>query len=187
TPGTSEYTSAYDRMAARDGKKIDSSAAAMRTISREEAAKMLRNSTPDQLRDIRKKARQRKGPRVLRDAWLAPLTLDRKSHGPMASKGGLRASDKGFLDISLEDYLKLLVWTGSQKRSDKKGFIPADYAPIFQRVGIDAGMWCDLVWDFKKYFGRSRGAGSPDRMREMAASGGLSFQPGQKRALKCFV
>ncbi len=89
--------------------------------------------------------------------------------------------------MSVEDYLRLLVWTGQQKRSDKKGSIPADYAPVLERVGIDAGMWIDLVWDFKKYFGKSRGARSPDRMREMAASGGKMFQPGQKLARKCFV
>ena len=183
----SEFTSAYDRLAAQAGKKVESSAAQMRAIPREEAAKMLRDLSPEQLRETRKKARKRKGPRVLRDAWLAPLTLDRKSNGPMASKEGLRASDKGFLDMSVEDYLRLLVWTGQQKRSDKKGSIPADYAPVLARVGIDAEMWIDLVWNFKKYFGKSRGAGSPDRMREMAASGGKMFQPGQKLARKCFV
>jgi hypothetical protein len=48
-------------------------------------------------------------------------------------------------------------------------------------------MWCDLVWNFKKYFGKSHGAGSPDRMREMATSGGKKFQPGQKMARKCFA
>jgi REP element-mobilizing transposase RayT len=183
----SEFTSAFDRMAGRDGKKIESSAASMHSITREEASKLLRNSTPEELREMRKKARKRKGPRVQRDAWLSPLTLDSKSHGPMASKDGLRASDKGFLEMSVEDYLRLLVWTGQQKRGDKKGFIPPDHSPILERFGIDPGMWCDLVWNFKKYFGRSRGAGSPDRMREMAAAGGRSFQPGQKLAKRCFV
>jgi hypothetical protein len=105
----------------------------------------------------------------------------------MASKDGLRASDKGFLEMSLEDYMRLLIWTGSQKRRDKKGAIPADYASALQRIGIDSAMWTDLVWDFKKYFGKSRGAGSPDRMRDMAVSGGKLYQPGQKRARKCFV
>jgi hypothetical protein len=26
--------------------------------------------------------------------------------------------------------------------------------------GIADGMWCDLAWNFKKYFGHSRGVGS---------------------------
>jgi hypothetical protein len=89
--------------------------------------------------------------------------------------------------MSFDEYRRLLEWTGRQKRSDKRGSIPEDYAPVLERVGIDAGMWCDLVWNFKKYFGKSRGAGSPDRMREMATSGGKKFQPGQKMARKCFA
>ncbi|MFN8742340.1 MAG: hypothetical protein ACK5YR_20610, partial [Pirellula sp.] len=57
---------------------------------------------------------------------------------------------------------------------------------ILSKLGIADGMWCDLVWNFKKYFGRSRGAGSPDNMREDAVSHSLSFQPGQKMARECF-
>jgi hypothetical protein len=105
----------------------------------------------------------------------------------VAHKQGLRASDKGFLSISLEDYLKLLDWTGRQGRPDKRGKIPADHLAILERVGLEGGMWCDLVWSFKKYFGRSRGAGSPDRMHEMAVMGDLSFHPGQRRSRACFA
>ena len=115
------------------------------------------------------------------------MTLNPRVHGPMAHKGGLRASDKGFLNLSLEEYLKLLDWTGRYGRRDKRGKIPETYAPILERLRIEAGMWCDLVWSFKKYFGRSRGAGSPDRMREMAAAGDLAFHPGQRQARACFA
>ncbi|MCU0720939.1 MAG: hypothetical protein MUC83_14610 [Pirellula sp.] len=58
---------------------------------------------------------------------------------------------------------------------------------ILSKLGIADGMWCDLVWSFKKCFGRSRGAGSPDNMREDAAAHSLSFQPGQKMARECFA
>ncbi|MCU0721158.1 MAG: hypothetical protein MUC83_15715 [Pirellula sp.] len=50
---------------------------------------------------------------------------------------------------------------------------------ILCKLGMADGMWCDLVWNFKKYFGRNCGAGSPDNMREDAVSHSLSFQPGQ--------
>ncbi|MFN7844898.1 MAG: hypothetical protein ACK5N9_24515 [Pirellula sp.] len=36
----------------------------------------------------------------------------------MASKTGYRASDKGFLNMSLEEYFELLVFTGTQGRSN---------------------------------------------------------------------
>jgi hypothetical protein len=183
----SQYTSAYDRIESRHGKEIESSAAAMQTINKEEAATILKTSTPEQLKQRRKAAAKRKGPKIPRDGWLAPLTLNPRSHGPVAHKQGLRASDKGFLSISLEDYLKLLDWTGRQGRPDKRGKIPADQLAILERLGIEGGMWCDLVWSFKKYFGRSRGAGSPDRMHEMAVAGDLSFHPGQRLARACFA
>jgi len=74
------------------------------------------------------------------DDWLTPVTLDERSatyRGAMPSKTGQRASDKGFLGMSFELYLKLLDWTGREKRRDnKKGRIPSDLALILERVGL---------------------------------------------------
>jgi len=56
--------------------------------------------------------------------------------GPAVNKNGVQASDKRFLDMSLEDYLALLYWTGRQGRDDKKGKIAADHAPILAKLGI---------------------------------------------------
>ncbi len=91
----------------------------------------------------------------------------------------------------------LLEWTGRQGRAGKPGKIrddqtfnvkePDDHGPLLERLGIASGMWCDLVWGYKKYFGRSRGAGSADHLREDAVANSLSFHPGQKQVRKCFV
>ena len=191
SPADSKFTSAYDRIRAEAGETIESAAAPMQSINREDAAKILKNSTPEELDNRRNEAKKRRGPRVARDAWLAPMTLNPRATGPVVSKGGVRASDKGFLDMSLASYLALLYWTGSQGRADKSGKIAADcgldYAPLLAKLGIADGMWCDLVWNFKKYFGKSRGPGSPDRMQEEAILGTRKFQPGQRKARKCFV
>ena len=191
SPAGSKFTSAYDRMKAASGDTIESAAAPMQTINRDEAAKILKRSTPEQLAERRKEARNRRGPRVARDAWLAPLTFDPRATGPVVNKEGVRASDKGFLDMSMESYVALLCWTGSQGRVGKSRKIAvdcsADYAPVLVKLGIAEGMWCDLVWNFKKYFGKSRGPGSPDRMQEEAILGLRKFQPGQKKVRKCFV
>jgi len=189
------FTSAHDRRKASQGKTIESSAAAMQLISTKEAAEIRKSSSPKELADRRKKALQRKGPKVPRDAWLAPLTIEPRQQGPVASQTGCRASDKGFLNLSLEEYFELLVFTAQQGRSDKRGKTKAEEqsastrtaTAILSQLGIADGMWCDLVWNFKKYFGRSRGAGSPDNMREDAVSHSLSFQPGQKMARECFA
>jgi REP element-mobilizing transposase RayT len=191
SPADSKFTSAYDRMKSEAGETIESAAAPLQTINREDAAKILKNSTPDQLAKRRKAASNRRGPRVARDAWLAPLTLDPRATGPVVNKEGVRASDKGFLDMSLANYLALLYWTGSQGRADKSGKIAAecgmDHASVLAKLGIADGMWCDLVWNFKKYFGKSRGPGSPDRMQEEAILGTRKFQPGQRKVRKCFA
>lgn len=186
-PEKSEFTGAYDRFEASRGKKIESSAAAMKVISREDAVKMLRDLSSEELRELRNHARKRKGARVLRNAWLAPLTLDRKMVGSVPNQDGRRASDKGFLEMSWQAYFGLLVWTGKQRNADKRGAIPADYIPMLTRFGVAPEKWCKLVWEFKKIFGRSRGAGAPERMIAMASDSGRTFQPGQKRVRECFV
>ena len=82
----------------------------------EEAGRILRTSLPDELRKRNAEAKKRRGPSILRDAWLSPLTINERSNvGPQSSKSGVRASDKGFLSLNLPDYLKLLDWTGRQK------------------------------------------------------------------------
>jgi hypothetical protein len=48
-------------------------------------------------------------------------------------------------------------------------------------------MWCDLVWNFKKYFGRGSAAGSPKSLKESAQNRNRKFAPGQKLAATCFV
>jgi len=55
------------------------------------------------------------------------------------------------------------------------------------RIGINGSMFIDLVWDFKKYFGRGNSAGSPKRMKENAETRDRKFSPGQRSAANCFV
>ena len=100
------------------------------------------------------------------DEWLTPVTVDERSaayRGAMPSKTGKRASDKGFLGMSFELYLKLLDWTGRQiRRDNKKGRIPSDLAPILERVGLSGELWCDVVKRFGKIF--KRVAGTPESL-----------------------
>ncbi len=91
----------------------------------------------------------------------------------LRSKTGKRASDKGFLGMSFEMYLKLLDWTGRQiRRGNKKGRIPSDLAPILERVGLSGELWCDLVKRFGKIF--KRVAGTPESLAKEANLRGQS-------------
>ena len=97
---------------------------------------------------------------------LAPVELRCGSSmtGPCANKRGARCSNKGFLPMSTADYLSLLDWTARQTRSGKRGSTPQQFAPLFDRLGISAEIWCRLVKDFGKLF--SVVAGQPQRIDE---------------------
>jgi len=92
---------------------------------------------------------------------LSPLTIGeiKDSIGACCHTAGCRASDKGFLPLSVANYLELLDWTARELRSDKRGATPASVVPIFERLGIDANAWCELTQDFGKLF--STVAGKP--------------------------
>ena len=85
---------------------------------------------------------------------LCPLTFDELQDdiGACCHTGGSRASDKGFLPMSVANYLELLDWTARELRADKRGATPESAAPIFERLGIDAEVWCELTRDFGKLF-----------------------------------
>lgn len=188
TPEDSVHTSAYDRIAALKGRTIPSAAAELVAMETEEAGRIMRNSTPDQIRKRRRDTLKKRGPAILRDAWLAPLTLNERGQlGPMPSKTNVRASDKGFLSMDTRDYITLLDWTGRQDPLGPKAAIPNDLAPILKRIGIDGTMWVDLVWNFKKYFGKGSGIGKPSSLRKHAESHDRKFSRGQRAASGCFA
>jgi REP element-mobilizing transposase RayT len=189
TPEDAIHTSAYDRIKALEGKTIQSAAVDLVAIETEEAGRILRSSTPDQLRKKKAEAKKKRGPTILRDAWLSPLTLnEREKPGAQPSNSGVRASDKGFLWMKLADYLRLLNWTSQHRfgRLDNPT-IPKDLEPILKRIGINGTMWCDLVWNFKKYFGRASAAGSPNSLKESASNRNRKFAPGQNAVAGCFT
>ena len=104
------------------------------------------------------------------------VTIDERSvayRGAMPSETGKRASDKGFLAMSLEAYLKFLDWTGRQLRRDNKGGrIPSELAPILERIGLSGELWCDVVKRFGKIF--KRVAGAPETLAREAIKKGRS-------------
>ena len=79
--------------------------------------------------------------------------------------------------------------TTSRQRAGslEKAVVPKALEPILTRIGINGSMFIDLVWNFKKYFGRGNSAGSPNRLKENAESRGRKFSHGQRSAANCFV
>jgi hypothetical protein len=141
TPETSEYTGAKDR--------IDDLA---------EREDRTRPSTHEWERSRRRR----------RSGWMSPIEIREASDatGPCLDSSGRRASEKGFLSVSMSRYLELLDWTGRQLSRDKVGSIPEHLAPILSRIGLDAHGWCDVVAKFGRIF--KRAAGTPESLAQEA-------------------
>ena len=154
-------------------------------VSTEDAGKAIRETPVDELRKQPKaKKRNPTGRKIRRDGWLAPLTL---SPGVLSDEAevhgdGLRASDKGFLQLNWGDYLSLLRWTAKQGIDGLAATVPAKLSGLLSSLGIDASMWRDLVWHFKKYFGRCSCVGSSVGMAAGAERTGKRWHRGQKSA-----
>jgi hypothetical protein len=126
--------------------------------------------------------------RIRRDGWLAPLSFGGKlASDPQVSRSGLRASDKGFLNLRWQDYLELLRWTAQPKTAEGVSQIPAAVGRQLSSLGVESSMWRDLVWNFKRYFGRSSRAGSPTAMSQDAARQQKSWYSGQRQVRACFT
>lgn len=107
------------------------------------------------------------GPRA---GWLAPIPLEPKRQAVRTKKTARRASNKGCLSMRLGDYLQLLDWTGRQIRADKRGAIPENLLPLFERLEISSETWVDCVINFRRWFRSS--VGRPKSMEASAMSKG---------------
>ncbi len=90
--------------------------------------------------------------------WLTPIPLEEPRKKVREKETVRRAGNKGCLPMSLDDYLKLLDWTGRQLRTDKRGGIPASCAPIPDRLDCSEETWFDLVKNFRKRFRNEAGS-----------------------------
>ena len=147
TPEESEFTGAKDRI---DDMKF-------------------RGSNSDNTHDW-ERSRRRKN-----SGWMSPIEINEQTDrtGTDANPTSRRASQKGFLPISLSRYLQLLDWTGRQIHKKKRGAIPKHLAPILERFGINPVGWCDLVKKFGKLF--KRAAGTAESLASEAARRGLDY------------
>jgi hypothetical protein len=131
---------------------------------------------------MHRQERNRPGPK---SGWMSPIEENGSSDpvGPDACDGGRRASCKGFLPLSLGEYLELLDWTGRHLRGDKRGSIPVHLAPILERIGVDSPGWCGLVKEFGRTF--KRVAGTSEHLAEEAKRRGQHWvqAPGNPLAI----
>jgi hypothetical protein len=86
--------------------------------------------------------------------------------------------------LPLENYLSLLDWTGRQLRATARGIIPAQLAPILERLGVNGDAWVDTLRNFGKMF--KRAVGRRQSLAALAARSGQSWFHGQRAAAIAF-
>jgi len=89
--------------------------------------------------------------------WLAPIALSPPRKKVRDKATDRRAINKGCLSMTLEQYLRLIDWTGRQIRKDKVGSIPPECAPILERLECSAETWLDFVKNFRNRFRNEAG------------------------------
>jgi hypothetical protein len=96
-----------------------------------------------------------------------------------------RASNKGCLAMSFAEYLNLLDWTGRQLRADKRGAIPADLAPILERLQVSDEGWLQLKGQFSRMFRRA--AGRPQSLQQERDQRGRQLMQGIRHSRAIFL
>jgi len=105
----------------------------------------------DELRQKRAAKKLRPtGRRIRRDSWLAPPTVKayKLSTESELHMDGLRERVRGFLHVTLREYLRLLRWTAKQSVDGLAAKVPDSPANTLTQLGIDPSMWRDLAWNW---------------------------------------
>jgi len=88
------------------------------------------------------------------DDFLSPVSIDERKDplGAHPSRNKQRCSDKGFLAMADAEYLEILDWLARDTVAGKRGSTPVETPAIFERLGIDAVAWTQMVKDFGRVF-----------------------------------
>ncbi|MFH1136872.1 MAG: hypothetical protein V1816_12410 [Pseudomonadota bacterium] len=109
------------------------------------------------------------------DAWLCPLGLEEEE-----ALGGRRP----ILNISIEDYLNILDWSGRQIRGGSSGALPRHLSPILTRLQVNEENWLETAQQFgRKFFGA---AGAVDAMTAEARRLGKNWLRGYRAGGRAF-
>jgi len=105
------------------------------------------------------------------DSWLCPIQTD--------------AERRGILQMTVAEYLDLVDKSGRMIRSDKRGFIDADLAPILMRLGAKPDTWRETISDFGSRFRLA--AGTLPSLRSFAHRLGRCWFKGVATARAAFA
>ena len=159
TPETSEYTSVHDRV------KTVQARARVKLLSRKAKGRALTRRQKKLLQQERRATRAAD--------WLTPFE---------DKPGSIK---RGAVALSLEDYLQLLDWSGQMLRKDKPGALPAELAPVLDRLHVEEKNWIRTVSQFDSWFRRV--AGTAAAMADFAACAGRNWFKGIRASREAFL
>ncbi|MEL0586837.1 MAG: hypothetical protein AAES65_18400 [Candidatus Thiodiazotropha sp. (ex. Lucinoma kazani)] len=84
----------------------------------------------------------------------------------------------------MNDYLRLVAWTGRTLRVDKIGMIPSEIAPILERIGLNPDAWLTSVSHYNRYYFLALGA--IDRIEVYTLAQNKSWHRGKRAVLRCY-
>ena len=175
TPETSRFTSVYERIQALPLTAADTSVPPPLELPEDHPREMPGGSSGTALPSD--------PPTSARANWLSPFDLSNTSDSAVPAD---RASNKGCLPMSFAEYLNLLDWTGRQLRADKRGAIPAELAPILERLHIGGAVgWLQLMGRFSRLFRRA--AGRPQSLARERDQRGCRVMQGLRYSRTVFL
>ena len=167
TPEESDFTSIRERIRAWRKETIPTTPALppektqdMHLASMQENTARIPNPIPDRLVDA-----------AHPDGWLCPIHSD--------------SQRRGILSITITEYFDLVDKSGRLARSDKRGTIDADLAPILMRIGARPDAWIETVSRFGSRFHLA--AGLPSNLRAFADRLGRRWLQGAATARVAFA
>lgn len=141
-------------------------------IRAEEAASIQHSKRTSAYRRLvaMKRRRQKKRGASDLDGFLSPINYkgDDQDEGyrPAGRLDSQRVSDKGVLEMTLEQYFELLDWAGRQSRRDKRGKISDDAPTILEALSLSGESLMEFVEGFEEIFGDA--VGSKESMKKFA-------------------
>jgi len=135
TPEESDFTSAQDRIIARQARKKLSRLQPQTKPTSKKRLQALKQA--EMIEGARRELRP--------DGWLSRFGKE------------VDGERKPFLNMELDEYLELLDWTGCQVKEGKPGKIPPHLAHILERLDIETDNWIHTVLHFGSLFFRVAG------------------------------
>lgn len=84
--------------------------------------------------------------------WLAAVHVDGDGYAGVAARR--RASDKGYLELSFDEYLQVLDELIQRERAERTGWTEPQLPSVLERLGIDSAAWELAVQVTSRQFGR---------------------------------